>query len=251
MNEKKLLIIENEIRHSYCLSEYFLQKQYHVDTAPNASAGLKIAAENNYDFLLISFELPDVDGLIACGTYRHSGGNAPVIIMTSSTELAVRIESYRSGADDVLNKPFDHNELHLRMRAIERRPRKSTGGMHKLEGIELDPVRKIARNNGRAVRLSEKECTLLNYLFCNANSVFSSAQLSSIFRNEGARAGEDTIRQRMRILRRKLSMIGAEELVKTIPNCGYILSTAKKPSIGPANIHPPLMNLTNNFLTAI
>lgn len=156
--------------------------------------------------------------------YREFGGTANLIVFMQQTRKCDLVSLLDSGADDVLPLSFELNEFSARLHALLRRPRRTDSKTLLLNSIELDTEKRILRNGRSRIMLSPKECDLLKRLISSPDTVFSSMQLAGSHEEQTARS-EDSIRQRIRIVRRKLSAIGAYDLITTMPHGGYLVSS--------------------------
>jgi len=77
--------------------------------------------EKDYDLLILDWMLPGKDGVFLCQFYRHSGKNAPILMLTARDTTADKVQGLDAGADDYLVKPVDLDELLARVRALRRR----------------------------------------------------------------------------------------------------------------------------------
>src|SRR5881628_2701682 len=111
--------------------------------------------------------LPELDGYRVLRQLREEGLNMPVVILTARTEEADKVTGFRLGADDYVTKPFGVLELVARVEAVLRRAAPSAGAKSenpdasRFVDIEIQPVARVVRRNGRPVELSPKEYELL------------------------------------------------------------------------------------------
>jgi DNA-binding response OmpR family regulator len=218
----KILIIDADEHFSLTLASQLKERHYQVVLADDASQILSPAQSVDFDFILIDFDSPSLQAVLLSRRQDRTPADSTLIVMSAPTDGVDRlVETLDAGADDFLVKPFELRELLARMRAMMRRPRKTAEIDFTPAAIELDQAGKAVKRGGKMVRLSGTEFNILEQLFQNPNTVFSSVKLSN------AKAlSQDAVRQRMRTLRRKLSFICADDLIKTIPHAGYVLTTA-------------------------
>ena len=119
--QRKLLIVDddNEIRE---LLEFDLaQSGYHVDTASDGMEGLNKALNNYYDIVLLDVMMPKMNGYDVCKNIRKTKPDLPVLLLTAKGTIDDKTQGFDCGADDYLVKPFDIQEVLLRVRALLRR----------------------------------------------------------------------------------------------------------------------------------
>jgi two-component system OmpR family response regulator len=98
-----------------------------VDVVGNGSEALALAAESEYDAIILDLMLPGIGGLEVCRSLRRDGVWAPVLILSARDAVGDRVAGLDSGADDYLIKPFSYAELLARVRAMVRRRRLGPG----------------------------------------------------------------------------------------------------------------------------
>jgi DNA-binding response OmpR family regulator len=119
--------------------------------------------------------LPDGDGANFCEEMRSSGSTVPLLMLTARGEVADRVRGLRAGADDYLVKPFDVEELLLRVEGLGRRGR--VGSMLRLGELTVDPLMREARVGTSRLELTAKELQLLVTLASGRGEVLSRSQL--------------------------------------------------------------------------
>jgi DNA-binding response OmpR family regulator len=117
------------------------------------------ALSQRYDVVILDWMLPDGDGANLCAELREKGVNAPLLMLTARGEVADRVKGLRSGADDYLVKPFDVEELLLRVEALVRRSH--AGHSLKVGDLVIDRLAQRAEIRGHALELTAKELQLL------------------------------------------------------------------------------------------
>jgi PleD family two-component response regulator len=128
MGKARLLIVEDDADISNMLKIYFTGQNYEVDTAPRGSDALEKTRQNLPHLIVLDIMLPDIDGFEVCRNLRtHTRtSHVPIIFLTQKDERSDKLQGLELGADDYITKPFDIEELKLRVqRAIARSEQQS------------------------------------------------------------------------------------------------------------------------------
>jgi PleD family two-component response regulator len=128
MNKARLLIVEDDFDISNMLRIYFSGQGYEVDVAPRGTDALQKTRQNLPHLIVLDIMLPDIDGYEVCRTLRMNTrtSHIPVIFLTQKDERSDKLQGLELGADDYITKPFDIEELKLRVQnAIARAERES------------------------------------------------------------------------------------------------------------------------------
>jgi len=123
MSKARLLIVEDDFDISNMLRIYFSGQSYDVDVAPRGSAALEKTRQNLPHLIILDIMLPDIDGFEVCRILRTNTrtSHVPIIFLTQKDERHDKLQGLELGADDYITKPFDIEELKLRVqRAIQR-----------------------------------------------------------------------------------------------------------------------------------
>lgn len=128
MSKARLLIVEDDFDISNMLKIYFGGQNYEVDTAPRGSDALDKTRQNLPHLIILDIMLPDIDGFEVCRILRTNTrtSHVPIIFLTQKDERSDKLQGLELGADDYITKPFDIEELKLRVqRAITRAEQQS------------------------------------------------------------------------------------------------------------------------------
>jgi PleD family two-component response regulator len=128
MSKARLLIVEDDFDISNMLRIYFTGQQYEVDIAPRGSDALEKTRTNLPHLIVLDIMLPDIDGFEVCRILRTNTrtSHVPIIFLTQKDERSDKLQGLELGADDYITKPFDIEELKLRVqRAIARAEQQS------------------------------------------------------------------------------------------------------------------------------
>lgn len=156
MGKARLLIVEDDVDISNMLRIYFTGQKYEVDTAPRGSDALDKTRQNMPHLIILDIMLPDIDGFEVCRILRTNTrtSHVPIIFLTQKDERSDKLQGLELGADDYITKPFDIEELKLRVqRAIARAEQQSLtdprSGLPSGRLIE-EQLRRIIRENNWA-----------------------------------------------------------------------------------------------------
>jgi DNA-binding response OmpR family regulator len=156
---------------------------------------------------------------------RHEGDDPTprILMLTALGELDDRIAGLDDGADDYLVKPFAFPELAARVRALLRRDGARSGASLRVGSLELDARRREARRNGRLLKLTPKEFSLLRYFMTKPGEVLSQEDLLEHVWDENADPFTKTVRVTVMTLRRKLGALDGKQPIETVVGSGYRL----------------------------
>lgn len=179
--KKRLLLVEDEESLRSSLRLNFELEGYEVTTAVRGSEALERIRGARFDGIVLDVMLPDVDGFTICETIRLEGDRTPVLFLTARTLPADRIRGLRSG-EDYLGKPFELQELLLRVEKLVARGEEATthqGPTKRVFGsnsVDFDSY-EISGQNGLRKRLTQREVLLLKLLMDRANEVVSREEI--------------------------------------------------------------------------
>lgn len=219
----RVLIVEDNLDIQANIADY-LEDDYTLDFAYNGDQGLKLALANEYDVIVLDLMLPGRDGLDVCAAYRQSSGmQAPIIMLTARDTIDDKELGFEAGADDYLVKPFSLRELKMRIEALARRPKVRVRQSLGYTGLSLDTNSFRLSNETQSLTLLEKESKILTLLLESAPEIVSTESISySLWEDEPPESG--ALRTHIYNLRRSLSELGYEGLLKTVRGKGYALS---------------------------
>ena len=121
MNEKRILIVDDDDEIRELLEFDVSASGYFVDTAKDGMEGLNKALNNTYDLILLDVMMPKMNGFDVCKNIRQAKLAIPILMLTAKGTIDDKTEGFDCGADDYLVKPFDIQEVLLRIRVLLRR----------------------------------------------------------------------------------------------------------------------------------
>ena len=214
----RVLVVEDVRRLADDIVEGLRDRGLAVDVAYD---GLEAAAKLNlhpYDVLVLDRDLPGLHGDVVCSMAAAREDPAMVLMLTAADAPCERVAGLSLGADDYLVKPFHFPELVLRVQVLARRRPGARQRVLQAAGIELDPVRRTALRDGRALVLSVKELGVLEALIRAHPAPLSAERLLEQVWDENADPFTKTVQVTVGRLRRKL---GEPQPIRTIPGVGY------------------------------
>jgi DNA-binding response OmpR family regulator len=200
---------------------------FQVHEARDGRAGLDRLRARQFDLVVLSDELPGVDGLTVCRTVRAQGPNrgTPVVILSAHDSESDKIAGLASGADDYVIKPFGVRELLARLAALLRRtraPEPTVDSQVAGARVSLDLARRQAHVRGRRISLTRQEFDVLHHLVARPGTVFSRRTLLESLWSNDRRASERTVDVAISRLRRKIERNPHDpELILTAWGVGY------------------------------
>lgn len=158
----KVLIIDDDRKHSELLQTYFKRFGINLVCALEAEEGFRKLRREEPDLVLLDVMLPGKDGFEICREIRKTS-NIPIIMLTARGDVIDRVSGLELGADDYIGKPFEPRELVARVQATLRRAEAvgASGGRLEFEGLSIDTESRSVEVDGAPVDLTSMEYELL------------------------------------------------------------------------------------------
>jgi two-component system response regulator BaeR len=223
-----VLVVEDEPKLAQVLLDYLSANNYATVWIADGREVAKYYADHAVheqpDLVLLDLMLPSRDGLDVCKDIRRIS-NMPIIMITARVEEIDRLIGLEIGADDYICKPFSPREVMARIKAILRRiPQTEIGATAtSLTHLQLDEARFEARYHNQLLELTPAEFRLLKTLADAPGRVFQRDQLINHVYDDQRVITDRTIDSHIKNLRRKMSLISPEEVIRSIYGVGYKL----------------------------
>jgi DNA-binding response OmpR family regulator len=223
---KTILIIDDDPDLRELLAEQLqLHEEFDAACAATAAEGVRIAKESRPDLILLDVDLPDMNGREACRLLRRSGVLAPVIMVTAAAGESDTILGLDSGASDYVTKPFKFNLLLARIRAQLRSHEQSEDAVLRIGVYEFRPAVKIlVDEKGKKLRLTDKEASILKYLYRAGSKPVSREELLAEVWGYNAAVTTHTLETHIYRLRQKIEPEPANSRLLITEAGGYRLS---------------------------
>ncbi|WP_405900727.1 response regulator transcription factor [Streptomyces sp. NBC_00727] len=225
---QRLLVVEDEPTLRELLSASLQLTGFQVITAETGARALEAVREQRPDLIVLDVMLPDFNGFEVARRLREhpvgqGTGHPPILFLTARDAAEDRISGLRAGGDDYVTKPFNLEELILRIQAVLRRTNgRQSDGLLVVDDLELDPDSHQVTRAGQPVQLSPTEFSLLRVLMQNAGQVLSRDQLLDQVWHYDFDGDDSIVASYISYLRRKIDT-GEPKLIHTVRGTGYVL----------------------------
>ncbi|MGD8909935.1 MAG: response regulator transcription factor [Chromatiales bacterium] len=215
----KVLLVEDDFDLAATIIDYLEFESIVCDHAYNGTTGLSLAKEHDYNVILLDINIPGMNGFTLCETLRSGGYDTPVLMLTARDSLDDKLAGFNAGTDDYLVKPFEIEELLVRILALSKR-RSSQSRKLRVGRVELDITAKQARVENRELKLTPVTFRLLEALMrASPEPVSQRALIQAIWGEESP--DSNALRVHIHHLRKALASCGIENMIETIPGFGF------------------------------
>ena len=187
------------------------------DTAASVAQARAHMARRDFDACVLDLGLPDGDGIDLLRHWRAQGRDVPVLILTARGTIEDKMAGFQTGTDDYLTKPFDLQELVMRLRALLRRAGGRAGDLMMLGDCQVNMATGEISREGKPVEIARREWALLSALVQARGRVLSPAQLHDSLYGLDLDVGSNTVNVHVHHLRKKLG----NDLIETVRGMGY------------------------------
>jgi two-component system OmpR family response regulator len=223
----RILLVEDDLALSCMIKDFLSARHYQVEHVSSGNDACYQLARAEFDLVILDMGLPDMSGVDVCRRYRQSGGTTAVLMLTGHRTMADKTNGFDAGTDDYLTKPFNLQELALRVQALMRRSRAIVvSDTVKVGTLELDPKKFCVSIDGRTIELLPKELALLEFLMRHPGEYFSSEALLNRVWSSESETAPDAVRQCVRRLRQKIDTADRESYIKSVQKLGYKLDVS-------------------------
>jgi two-component system response regulator VanR len=214
----RVLIVEDEPYMAEAIRDGLRLEAIAADIAGDGDTALELLRFNAYDIAVLDRDIPGPTGDEIAARIVASGSGMPILMLTAADRLDDKATGFGLGADDYLTKPFDLQELVLRLRALDRRRAHNRPPVREIAGLRLDPFRREVYRDGRYVALTRKQFAVLEVLVAAEGGVVSAEELLARAWDENADPFTNAVRITVSGLRKRL---GEPWIIATVPGIGY------------------------------
>jgi len=227
----KILVVEDNERMARFVTKGLKEAGHTTDHAENGRDGLFLAASEPYDVIIMDRMLPgNIDGLTLIAALRQADNHTPILILSALGDVDERIKGLRAGGDDYLTKPFAFGELLARIDVLSRRRRQDGAQTALAVGdLRIDLLARKVWRGTRAIQLQPREFKLLEYLVRHAGQVVTRTMLLENVWDYHFDPETNVVDVHISKLRQKIEVDTEPQLLRTVRNAGYMISTEPPP----------------------
>lgn len=219
----RVLVVEDEGQMARHICRALVEEAFAVDVAHDGQQALDLARTYDYDVVVLDLMLPKVDGLTVCRQLRQCKCQAAVLILSARDLMEDRVRGLDAGADDYLVKPFAIEELLARVRALLRRGTRCDTPALRFHTLELDRTARTVRREGKAITLTVKEFSLLEYLMRQPGVVHTRSMIAEHVWDFTLELSSNVVDVYVKHLRDKIDGKDQPSFVQSVRGVGYVL----------------------------
>ena len=215
-----ILAVEDDHNTRKLLQAVLFGNGYNVLTACNGAEALDVLEKNHVDLMIIDVMMPVMDGYELTKTLREGGSQIPMLMLSAKQNVSDVKQGFIVGIDDYMTKPFDLEELLLRIKAVLRRAKIASEQKISVGNVVLDYNSFTVTTQYGTETLPQKEFLLLFKLLSYPEVVFTRLQLMDEIWGMDAESDEHTVNVHINRLRTRFANVGDFEIV-TVRGLGY------------------------------
>lgn len=222
----RILLVEDHKPLARSLRRGLEEEGFAVDLAEDGEVADYKARSTSYDVIILDLMLPKVDGLTLLKSWRGSGMNTHILVLTARDTTADKVTGLDLGADDYLSKPFQLEELLARLRALIRRSHQVKDPVIRVHDLEIDTSTRTVRRGGNQIHLTPREYGMLELLAFNRGRVVTRTMIWNHLYDEHDENTSNVVDVYIRYLRTKIDKGFELPLILTRWGEGYLLRGA-------------------------
>lgn len=219
----RILVAEDERDMNRLITRTLEKEGYGVDSCYDGAEALDYLAGAEYDAAILDIMMPKKDGYEVLAWIRRQEKELPVLFLTAKDGIADRVRGLDLGADDYLVKPFDFDELFARIRVMTRRRGVQKTSVLEVGDLRIDTASHQVQRGDRAIELSAREYSILEYMAHNRGQVLSRAQIEDHVWNFDYSGGTNVVDVYISYLRKKIDGGEKKKLLHTVWGAGWVL----------------------------
>jgi len=217
-----ILLVEDDIDLAATIVDYFDMEGVQCDHAANGVHGLNLIEQNTYQVLILDLNLPRLDGLSICQRIREQGNDTPVLMLTARDSLQDKVTGFEKGTDDYLVKPFEIEELMVRVLALSKR-RSGQVNQLSLGKLTFNLKSRQAVVGDQPIRLTPTTAKILERLLREQEAPVSREMIAhAIWGDE--QPDSNSLKVHIHHLRKQLVAVDADIVLKSEPGQGFVLT---------------------------
>ena len=220
----KILLVEDNLRLSELDKKNLIKSGFVTDIAKDIEEAVHNLKSYSYDAIVLDLNLPDGNGMSFLKQIRDKKNQIPVIILTANIDFNNKIKGLNIGADDYLTKPFKHEELVARLKAILRRPNDYLEQKINIKNVSFDTDNYQLKINDIIVKIAKKESIILEILLKKYNKTVTKNVLLDKSYEIDKEINSNSLEVSLHRLRKILEKSESALEIKNLRGIGYIIS---------------------------
>lgn len=221
-----VLIVDDDPHIRELVSVILAKEGYQVQQASDGKEAMDAMEDAPADMVILDIMMPNMDGWELCRNLREQY-DIPILMVTAKGEMQDKVKGFHIGTDDYIVKPFDPQELVVRVRALMKRYRIATSQQVSAGGLALDRSTYQMNVNGEAVALPPKEFELLFVLMSNKGRTLARGSLIETIWGYDFDGNERTLDVHVNRLRERFAGWGVSARITTVRGLGYRMEAAE------------------------
>ena len=219
----RILVVEDERALCETIVRSLRRLAYSVDPCYDGDTAIDLLGSERYDLVLLDLNLPGADGMTVLRTLRQTDRETRVLILSSRSEVADKVEGLDAGANDYLAKPFHLEELEARIRSLTLRQFTQNDVVLHCGPLSFDTRSRAATADGQPLALTRKETGILEYLLLHQGRPVSQEELLEHVWDNSVDNFSNSIRVHISALRKKLRTALGYDPVRNRIGEGYLI----------------------------
>lgn len=220
-----VLLVEDNKDLALSIIDHFEYENIICDYASDGIKGFRLSSANKYDVIILDINMDGLDGLALCEKIRFQGNDTPILMLTARDTLDNKQEGFDAGTDDYLTKPFEVEELIMRVNALAKRKSGQVSTLT-LGPLHLNLKSRTGELNQHPIKLTPTVFTILEILLRASPNAVSQTELTQKLWGDQL-PDSNKLRVHIHNLRKILSQGQAEHVLKTVPGYGFSISHDK------------------------
>lgn len=217
----KVLLAEDDLNLGKLLTMLLKKQGITVDWVQDGQSAYDRVYTDGYDVLVLDWMMPKLNAIQLCRILRDEEYQGKILLLTAKDTIADKVQGLNSGADDYLVKPFELEELVARLNALSRRQGQYSGNNITYGDYVLEEGTYCLACGEKRVELRPREFKLLKILLLNKGQVLPRTLLQDRVWGIDSDVTENNLDVHIRLLRKKISELKGETLIKTVRGVGY------------------------------
>ena len=220
----RILLVDDEVRLADGVRRGLEAEGMVVDVAHRGTDGLALAADHDYDAIVLDVMMPGMSGYLVCRELRAEGDWTPVLFLTAKDGEWDEVEGLDTGGDDWLTKPFSYPVLVARLRALVRRGVRERPAVLEAGDLRLDPAARRVFRGAEEIVLTARELSVLDFLMRRRGEAVTKREVIANVWGDDFDGDPNIVEVYVGHLRAKIDRPFGREAIETVRGTGYRLS---------------------------